>query len=126
MSAKQHPPGSAPGSAPGPAPLIAPHQAAVLLDQLIYEQVFECIDLEALYRVEQSLAMIVADFDRERAADLAKAIIDRALLRIPDDVRSYLHALGGPPFAGCDLCDEDAPPPGDRPRKRPPATPLKS
>jgi hypothetical protein len=110
MSAKQHPPGSAPGSAPGPAPLIAPHQAAVLLDQLIYEQVFECIDLEALYRVEQSLAMIVADFDRERAADLAKAIIDRALLRIPDDVRSYLHALGGPPFAGCELCKEAAPP----------------
>jgi hypothetical protein len=122
MSAKQHPPGSAPGS----APLIAPHQAAVLLDQLIYEQVFECIDLEALYRVEQSLAMIVADFDSERAADLARDIIDRALLRIPDDVRSYLHALGGPPFAGCELCDEDEPPPADRPRKRPPATPLKS
>ena len=122
MSTKQHPPGSAPES----APLIAPHQAAVLLDQVIYEQVFECIDLDALYRLEQSLTMIVADFDRERAADLAKGIIDRALLRIPDGVRSYLHALGGPPFTGCDLCDEDEPPPGDRPCKRPPATPLKS
>jgi len=122
MSAKRHPPESAPES----APLMAPHQAAVLLDQVIYEQVFECIDLDALYRLEQSLTMIVADFDRERAADLAKAIIDRALLRIPDDVRSYLHALGGPPFAGCDLCDEDDPPPADPPRKRPPATPLKS
>jgi hypothetical protein len=100
-----------PGSAPGSAPLLAPAQAAILLDQVIYEQVVECIDLDALYRLEQSLIMIVADFegDAGRAGDVAKAIIDRALLRIPDDVRSYLHAMAGPPFAGCELCDEEAP-----------------
>jgi hypothetical protein len=92
----------------GSAPLLAPHQAAVLLDQVIYEQVLACIDLEALYQVEQSLTMTVADFegDGDRAADLAKALVDRALLRIPDDVRRYLHAFGHPPFAGCELCDE--------------------
>ena len=92
----------------GAAPLLAPHQAAVLLDQVIYEQVLACIDLEALYQLEQSLTMTVADFegDGDRAADLAKALVDHALLRIPDDVRRYLHAFGHPPFAGCELCDE--------------------
>ena len=123
------PPG--PGSAPGSAPLLAPAQAAILLDQVIYEQVLECVDIDALHRLEQSLTMIVADFegDADRAGDVAKAIIDRALLRIPDDVRSYLHALAGPPFDDCELCAEEA---GDdtRPRERPPkpkpSTRLKS
>jgi hypothetical protein len=100
VTAEPHPAGS--------TPLLAPHQAAVLLDQVLYEQVLACIDLEALYQLEQSLTMTVADFegDGDRAADLAKALVDRALLRIPDDVRRYLHALGHPPFAGCELCDE--------------------
>ena len=134
MSGAQVPPGSAPGSAaPGSAPgsgsLLAPHQAAVLLDQVIYEQVLECVDLDALYRLEQSLIMIVADYDRDRADDIARAIVDRALLRLPDDVRSYLHAFAGPPFDDCELCAEEA---GDdtRPRERSPkpkpATRLKS
>jgi hypothetical protein len=89
-------------------PLLAPHQAAVLLDEVIYEQVLACIDLEALYQLEQSLTMTVADFEGagDRAADLASALVDRALLRLPDDVRRYLHAFGHPPFAGCELCDE--------------------
>ena len=123
MSGEQRTPGSPPGS----APLLAPAQAAVLLDQVIYEQVLECVDLDALYRIEQSLTMIVADFegDADRAGDVAKAIIDRALLRIPDDVRSYLHAVSGPPFDDCELCDEEACP-RERPPKPKPATRLKS
>jgi hypothetical protein len=93
----------------GSAPLLAPHQAAVLLDEVIYEQVLACIDLDALHQLEQSLTMTVADFegDADRAADLAKALVDRALLRIPDDVRRYLHVVGSP-FAGCELCDDEA------------------
>jgi hypothetical protein len=93
----------------GSTPLLAPHQAAVLLDQVIYEQVLACIDLEALYQLEQSLTMTVADFEGngDRAADLARGLVDRALLRIPDDVRRYLRAFGHPPFAGCELCDEE-------------------
>ena len=93
----------------GPAPLLAPHQAAVLLDEVIYEQVLACIDLDALHQLEQSLTMTVADFesDADRAADLAKALVDRALLRLPDDVRRYLHVVGSP-FAGCELCDDEA------------------
>jgi hypothetical protein len=52
--------------------------------------------------------MTVADFEGngDRAADLARGLVDRALLRIPDDVRHYLRAFGHPPFAGCELCDE--------------------
>jgi hypothetical protein len=93
-----------------PAPLLAPHQAAVLLDQVIYEQVLACIDLDALYQLEQSLTMTVAEYegDGDRAADLAKALVDRALTRLPDDVRRYLHAVSGPPFGGCELCEEEA------------------
>jgi hypothetical protein len=99
--------------APDPAaspPLLAPHQATVLLDQVIYEQVLACVDLDAMYQLEQSLTMTVADFegDGDRAADLAKALVDRALLRLPDDVRRYLHAVSSPPFAGCELCDDEA------------------
>jgi hypothetical protein len=137
MSGEQHPPGSgpgsgpgsAPGSPPGSAPLLAPHQAEVLLDQVIYEQVLECVDLDALYRLEQSLTMIVADFDRDRADDIARAIVDRALLRVPDDVRSYLHAIAGPPFDDCELCAEEARDdtrPRERPPKPKPTTRLKS
>jgi hypothetical protein len=94
---------------PAGSTLLAPHQAAVLLDEVIYEQVLACIDLEALYQLEQSLTMTVADFEGagDRAADLAKALVDRALLRLPDDVRRCLHAFGHPPFAGCELCDEE-------------------
>jgi hypothetical protein len=111
----------------GATPLLAPHQAEVLLDQVIYEQVLECIDLDAVHQLEQSLTMIVADFEADgtRAGDVAKAIIDRALLRIPDDVRSYLHAISGPPFAGCELCEEDTRPREQPPRPKP-ATRLKS
>jgi hypothetical protein len=138
VTAEVRSPGSAPGSAPGPtsggSPLLAPHQAAVLLDQVIYEQVLECVDLDALYRLEQSLTMLVTDFegDGDRAADLVTAMLDRALVRIPDDVRHYLHAISGPLFEGCDLCkdedgdaDEEAAPPG-RPRKRPPGARFRS
>jgi hypothetical protein len=142
MSGAQVPPGSAPGSPgpgsasgspPGSGSLLAPHQATLLLDQVIYEQVLECVDLDALYRLEQSLIMIVADYDRDRAGEIARTIVDRALLRLPDDIRSYLHAFAGPPFDDCELCAEDAQHdarddtrPRERPPKPRPATRLKS
>jgi hypothetical protein len=37
-------------------PLFTPAQAAALLDQVICEQVLECIDLDALHRPEQSIS----------------------------------------------------------------------
>jgi hypothetical protein len=70
-------------------------QIADLLDQVIYEQVLECIDLDALYRVEQSLTMLVGEIEgvtADQICDLAEFMIDRALLRLPDDMRRYLRA----------------------------------
>jgi hypothetical protein len=43
----------------------------------------------------------------DHAADLAKAMLDRALARIPDDLRRYLRAASWP-FQGCELCEEEA------------------
>ena len=91
-------------------PLLTPAQASTLLDQVLYEQVLECIDLDALYRVEQSLVMLVGELDgmdEARIAATATAMLDRALLRLPENMRGYLHASSWP-FEGCAMCEQDA------------------
>ena len=96
--------------APPPPPPLGANQAASLLDRVIYEQVLACVDLDALYDLEQSLTMLAGDLDgvsADHAADLARAILDRALLRLPDDMRRYLRAASWP-FQGCELCEEEA------------------
>jgi hypothetical protein len=87
-----------PPSAPPPSPLTA-SQVADLLDHVVYEQVLMCIDLDALHDLEQSLTMLAGDIDGvspDHAADLAKAMLDRALRRLPDDMRRYLRAARCP------------------------------
>ena len=77
------------------SPPLGAGQVADLLDQMIYEQVIGCVDLDALYRVEQSLTMLVGEIDgiaADQICDLATALLDRALLRLPDDVRRYLQS----------------------------------
>jgi len=109
-------------------PLLTPVQAETLLDQVVYEQVVECIDLEALCRVEQTLTLMVSEIDGvagEQVCDLAKAMLDRALRRLPDDLRRYLRAAGWPPSGGCELCKEAAPPGNPAPSGQSP-TRLKS
>ena len=67
----------------------------ILLDKR--HRVIECIDLDALYRVEQSLTMLVGEIEgipADRTCDLATAMVDRALLRLPDEVRRYLRSAG--------------------------------
>ena len=118
MSGERHP------------PLLNPAQAASLLDQVVYEQVLECIDLDALYRLEQSLTMLVGEVDgvsADRIGELATALLDRALLRLPEDVRRYLRAADWPPDGGCALCKEaeEAPPGNQVPARRAPSR-LKS
>jgi hypothetical protein len=91
------------------APLCSPAQAAVLLDEVIYEQVLECVDLAALHRLEQSLATVISDLDGPdsgRGTELATAMLDRALGRLPGELRGYLAAARWP-FEGCALCDDD-------------------
>lgn len=93
-----------------PTPLFTPTQAAALLDQVIYEQVLECIDLDALHRLERSLTMMVGEIDGvsdDHVGDTATAILDRALHRLPNDVRCYLQAASWSPFEDCDLGDEE-------------------
>lgn len=93
-----------------PAPLLAPSQVQRLLDQVVYEQVLECIDLDALYKVEQSLVMHLGELDGvadDHIAEHARVLLDRALLRVPGDARAYLAAAAWP-IEGCELCEEAA------------------
>lgn len=116
MSGKLHP------------PLLTPAQAAILLDQVVYEQVLECIDLEALYRLEQSLTMMVGELEGvpdDHVGDMATAMVDRALLRLPGDVRGYLRAAGWRAPEGCELCEDEARSSNQAPA-RPPPVRLKS
>ena len=92
-------------------PLLTPTQAAVLLDQVIYEQVLSCIDLDELYRVGHSLTTMIDDLDgipEDRVGDLARSILDRAILRLPDDLRSYLRVSEYAARDACFLCEEEA------------------
>jgi hypothetical protein len=92
-------------------PLLTPTQAAVLLDQVIYEQVLSCIDLDELYRVGHSLTSMIDDLDgisEDRVGDLARSILDRAILRLPDDLRSYLRVSEYAARDACFLCEEEA------------------
>jgi hypothetical protein len=113
VSGELHPPGSAAGSpgSPGSAPLFTPAQAQVLLDQVIYEQVLECVDVDALVRLEQSLALMADELDGvgyDRACELARSMLDRAILRLPDDVRRYLRAAVLLSFDSCELREDEA------------------
>lgn len=98
-----------PPGPPGP-PALAAVEATALLDRLIHEQVVACIDLEELHALEQALTLLATELDDgpDRAADLARAMVDASLRRLPDDLRRYLDAGGGPPFDGCPLCEEEA------------------
>jgi hypothetical protein len=94
-------------------PLLTPAQAAALLDQVVYEQVLECVDLDALYRLEQSLTLLVGEIDGvsgDRPCDLVTAMLDRALLRLPDDLRRSLRTAGWQPPGDCTLCEEETAP----------------
>jgi hypothetical protein len=96
---------------PATPPALAAGDASTLLDRLIYEQVVACIDLEELHALEQAITLLSTELDDvgpDRATDLARAMVDAALRRLPDDLRRYLDAGGGPPFDGCPLCEEEA------------------
>jgi hypothetical protein len=92
---------------------LAAADAATLLDLLIYEQVVACIDLDELFALEQALTLLAAELDGiapDRAADLARAMLDGALRRLPDDVRRYLHGADWLRRNRCEHCEDDAAP----------------
>ena len=99
-----------PAPPPPPPPPLGAGQVADLLDRVIHEQVVACVDLDALYDLEQSLTLLAGGLDgisADHAADLAEALLDRALRRLPDDLRRYLRAASRP-FQGCELREEEA------------------
>jgi hypothetical protein len=91
--------------------LLTGDQASDLLDRVVYEQVLECIDLDELFHLEQSLALTAGDLpgmSHERATELARSTLDRAFRRLPDDIRNYLRAVEALTCEGCELCEEEA------------------
>jgi hypothetical protein len=103
-------PTSAPPAPPTTPPALPAAAASTLLDHLIYEQVVACIDLDELFALEQALTLLAAELDGvspDRAADLARAMLDAALHRLPDDVRRYLHGADWLRRNRCEHCEED-------------------
>jgi len=47
-------------------------------------------------------------------------MLDRALLRLPDDMRRYLRAAGWMSCDGCEICEEEARHAGGSSPRRPP------
>lgn len=102
-------------------PLLTPAQATDLLEQVLFEQVVECLDLDSIYRLEQSLTMLVGELDgvtSDKVADTAKAMLDRALLRLADNVRAYLN-MTSLLSSHCELCEEQARGSEKKPRGKP-------
>lgn len=92
-------------------PLLTPTQAQTLLDQVVYEQVLECVDLDALHRVQRSLTIMMGELDGvpdDHVEDMAADMLDRVLARMPRDLRNYLQAASWAPFGGCELCEAEA------------------
>lgn len=102
-----------------PPPLLPPEQAGKLLDELVYDRVLDCIDLDTLLTFECELACAFDECTREghaRGCDLAKEMIDRALDRARDQ-RWEAHLRNSVPFTepwgcedsdNCELCNEVA------------------
>ena len=104
----QLPPAHTPAHPPA---LLAADQATDLLDRVVYEQVLECIDLDELFQLEQSLAFTASSLpgvSHARSTELAKSLLERAFRRLPDDIRNYLSAVEALACNGCELCEEDA------------------
>jgi hypothetical protein len=89
-------------------PLLAPDKASKLLDDVIYERVLDCIDLEALLTVEIDLWSALTecgDTEDDEAKEIAKSMVDRALARLPGEDRRY--DLINPFGMECRDCDDE-------------------
>jgi hypothetical protein len=88
--------------------LLPPEHASRLLDDVLYERVLACVDLETLFLLETELWLALAECEiaeDEAAKELAKALIDRALGRLPDEPRRY--RLVRPFGEGCPDCEAE-------------------
>jgi hypothetical protein len=99
-------------------PLMPAERASELLDEAIYLRVLHFIDLDGLYAFEQELWGMLHEigYEDDAVPDLAKALMDRALGRLPDESRRYVEVMpfanrndsDDTPFGDCELCEEEA------------------
>ncbi len=90
-------------------PLLAPEQAGRLLDEIIYERVLGCIDVDALltFECELSCAFEECGFEGDpNVANLVTEMIDRALHRAREE-RWHVHLRRG---RSCELEPWDSAP----------------
>ena len=99
-------------SAPPNRPLLAPDRAARLLDDVIFTRVAELIDLAALYDLEAMLALQLDNLGvgEDHARTLAKAMVDRALMRVARTSRRWTRWTPPTPHGACDLCGSPSEP----------------
>jgi hypothetical protein len=131
MSGQANSPRTArPGQAPS-APLMPPARAARLLDEVIFARVAELIDLPRLYDLEAMLALqldnLGVDSDEARAGakqmpnaepvrrsreaeDLARQMIDAALLRVARTSRKWTRWAPANPDDACGICGSSCEP----------------
>jgi hypothetical protein len=71
---------------------MSPDLAARLLEDVLYQRVLDCIDLEALAHLEQELWASVYDTgpSDDDSLRVAREMLDRAFARIQRDPRRYL------------------------------------
>jgi hypothetical protein len=88
--------------------VISADHASKLLEHVVYEQVLECIDLDALYELEQALWYALSDcgVPAETIGDIAHDLITKALDQVSGDERRELTM--GIPGTDCDLCEQEA------------------
>jgi hypothetical protein len=109
--------------------VLGPAQIANLLERVVHDRVLDAVDLLGVYRLEISIAAMIGELDgiaEAHAAELAAAMIDRAVQRLPDDLRRLRRDDDWlpDPAGSCFLCrgGERAPAAEagtDRPRGRP-------
>jgi len=90
------------------APLLPPARAARLIDDVIFARVAELIDLPRLYDLEAMLALQIDNLgvDSDQARAVAKAMIDRALMRIARTSRKWTRWAPpqGEAETACEIC----------------------
>ena len=77
------------------AALMPPEKAAQLLDDLVYERVIACVDLDELYRFEQELWCALGDcgLDADAVITATDELIRIALTNVADDERRHVRHM---------------------------------
>jgi hypothetical protein len=106
-----------------PAPLLTPARAARLLDDVIFTRVAELIDLPRLYDLEAMLALQLDSLGvngdqgsvpgepagpgacaESPSRAIARAMVDRALMRLARTSRKWTRWAPPEPDDSCDIC----------------------